>query len=315
MILTVCPNPAVDKLMQLGSLVPNEINKSVSEQSFPGGKGTHVALALNEMGTKCEIAGFWAGPTGDWVQQQCRSYGITPHGPEVEGWTRTCLTISTDDPDAKETEILERGPEVTDQQVTRFLTDIDQRLHFAEAVSISGSWPAGVPEDIYTRISALADKHNTPLWVDTSGSWLSRALKAAPYGIHINRAEAEELFSAGKSIDEYVVQLRRFCTFAAVTDGANGLFLGYGDQIIHAKCRTDQIISTTGAGDCLLGGLLHSCTNPPEPETMARIAAACGTANCIHPELGMLTKEDVNKLEDTVELQTIAIRHELRSGI
>jgi fructose-1-phosphate kinase PfkB-like protein len=85
---------------------------------------------------------------------------------------------------------------------------------------------------------------------------------------------------------------------AAVTAGSDGLYLAFGEEIFHAsyKINSSEIFSTIGSGDCLLAGLCLAYLNCDDPEYWARFAAACGSANCIHPELGMLKAEDVDDI-------------------
>ena len=59
-----------------------------------------------------------------------------------------------------------------------------------------------------------------------------------------------------------------------------------------------EVHSTIGSGDCLLAGVIAGHVQELETQSMANLGAACGAANCIRPELGMLYKEDVKRLLD-----------------
>lgn len=99
----------------------------------------------------------------------------------------------------------------------------------------------------------------------------------------------------------------KYCELTAVTAGADGLYLAFGDNFFHAshKINESDIFSTIGSGDCLLAGLCLACLEQEEPEYWARFATACGSANCIHPQLGMLKAEDVNKVLPDVTVTKI----------
>src|SRR5699024_2248654 len=101
--------------------------------------------------------------------------------------------------------------------------------------------------------------------------------------------------------------LGRYCKLAAVTAGANGLYMKFEDKLIHAsyKIKESNIFSTIGSGDCLLAGLCLAYLKHEEPKEWARFGAACGSANCIHPELGMLKAEDVERILQNVTVKKV----------
>ena len=49
MIYTITLNPALDYIIKLKELVPNEINTSESEYILPGGKGINVSIILKRL--------------------------------------------------------------------------------------------------------------------------------------------------------------------------------------------------------------------------------------------------------------------------
>lgn len=304
MILSVCPNPSVDKYLQLPALKAGKVNRSSDEQPFPGGKGVHVALAVNELGEESSLLGFWGGPTGKWIKETCSSHKIDCYGPDIEGWNRTCITINSHS-EFDQTEILEQGPAIGKDSIDQFLTNIKTLSTKTMQICISGSWPQGTPDDIYLEIKKICtDNHQ--LWIDASAGWLKRAADVHPFGIHINLAEAKALFEAEMDPAEYALKLLDYCKVAAVTNGADGLYLASEEAVYHAACHVDHIISTVGSGDCLLAGLLVAQHRKNNLKEMAIFGAACGTANCIRKDLGMLYKEDAERLMNQVICRKIS---------
>src|SRR5690554_2370248 len=120
MVLVLCPNPSVDKLLHADEIILGDVNRSTGEHSYPGGKGLHVVMALKELQSETELIGFWGGPTGEWIREECSKKGIVSSGPRVEEWTRTCLTILTPDPETRNTEILEKGPRISAENLRDF---------------------------------------------------------------------------------------------------------------------------------------------------------------------------------------------------
>lgn len=302
MILTLCPNPSVDKRIELDSFRTGHVNRSLREAAWPGGKGVHVALAVRELGLESRLIGFWGGPTGRWIRDRCEEAGVRCHGPQTDTWTRTCLTIVTPQ---EETELRERGPAVGEKLTEQFLEEVEQLLPEAKALCVSGSWPEGVPDGIYMQLRNLLAGSDIPFWIDASGRRLREAIRARPYGIHINRHEAAELFGRDVSPQDGARQLLDYCRIAAVTDGANGLYLAGGETLIHAQCRVDRVMTTVGCGDCLLAGLIAEHQAGSSPSDQARTAVAAGSANCLTPRLGIIRRGDVEKLKQDVKLELL----------
>lgn len=78
--------------------------------SFPGGKGTHVALALTVLGNEVSLMGAWAGNQGEWIKKECAAYGVQTLGPIIEGNNRKCYTFRSGNEIVQNTELLEPGP-------------------------------------------------------------------------------------------------------------------------------------------------------------------------------------------------------------
>src|SRR5699024_8178841 len=143
----------------------------------------------------------------------------------------------TADPKTSNTEILEKGPKVSSENLHDFFTVSESKIADAAAVCVSGSWPADTPDDVYQTLKSLCDASGADLWVDASGKRLEQALKTKPFGVHINRQEAKSLFGEDLPAEEYARKLLDHCTMAALTDGANGLYLAYQSAVIHASCE------------------------------------------------------------------------------
>ena len=65
MIYTVTFSPAIDYVVELNNLNVGDINRTVREHYFPGGKGVNVSRVLSNLGRGSVATGFVAGFTGD----------------------------------------------------------------------------------------------------------------------------------------------------------------------------------------------------------------------------------------------------------
>ena len=277
------------------------------EERYPGGKGVHVAMAMAELGEPVRLLGFWAGPSGQWIKQECeRRY---PHlqciGPTVSGWSRSCYTFRSEHEEALDgTELLGVGPSLHDEDVDAFYQVFDRTVTYAKCVTMSGSWPKQAPDNGYARLIRQAHLAQKATLVDCTGPQLQQVLTEQPFGIHLNGSETTELFST-HGLPEAVPLLLSHCEQAAITDGARGLWLANAHQTVHARCPVGPVYSAVGSGDCLVAGLAVAFARQMDSEESARLGTACGAANCLHPELGILQHVDVHRLYDTVELTTL----------
>lgn len=309
MILAVCANPSVDSFWSLPAVRQGTTNRSSAETYYPGGKGIHIAFALQELGEEVTVLGIWGGQTGEWLKKQCNENDINTIGPSVEEWNRLCISMKSNT-DWNETELLGAGPKVDEATRKAFYeayrTFINK--YAPQAVVMSGSAPAGFENRIYRRLVSVAQNMELPTFVDASNSLLKEALEVQPHAIHINHHEGQEICNYDHPGD-IARWLGDFCNVAAVTAGTDGLYLQVDKQLFNAYHRMDssKIVSTVGAGDCLFAGLCKATLKNKDSAYWAKYSAACGTANCINPQLGILKNEDVEKIMKTVTLKNLNI--------
>lgn len=303
MILCVCPNPSIDQYAWIENFTPGKVHRISKEQYFPGGKGIHVAMALKEVGEDVAVLGFWAGPTGEWLRMQCQKMGIPTYGPEVQGWTRISITFRGDN-HYNNTELIGKGPVINSEIIETFKETFQSLMEEATCITMSGSWPQGTQGNEYAALINIAHQHQKPVFLDCTGQQLLNALKEKPHTIHLNQAEGKATFHE-KYPQALAMHLLQHCQYAAITAGEKGLFLAHENVVIHAHCPVEKVYSTVGCGDCLVGGLAFAHTKELDLHQTAKMATACGSANCMRPELGMLYKSDVDKLLDQVIIQPL----------
>ena len=303
MILSVCPNPSVDILANIKEITPSRVNRILTEYHFPGGKGVHVALALAKMQMVPTLFAFWGGPTGEWIQTECRKYGIKPKGIEVTGWNRNCYTFKSKNPKYDETEILGAGPVISKDEEMTFYHEYKRLVKDYNVVTMSGSWPKGASNSGYQQLINLSGK--AKVFLDCTGQQFNNALNARPYGIHLNASEANELLKTDNPA-KAALELLEYCSLAAVTAGKDGLYLAdTTSDVIHANVEINECKSAVGSGDCLLAGLALATYYAYNAEDTARLGVACGAANCLCDDLGMLNKTDVDQLFNKVKITHI----------
>jgi tagatose 6-phosphate kinase len=303
MILCLCPNPSIDMFAWVESILPGGVNRIQKEKRFPGGKGVHVALAAAELGEKVQLLAFWGGPTGQWVKNSCEELGVSCHGPVIDDWSRTCMTFKSQDA-YRDTELLGAGPNIDGEDFESFVNEYRKLVATTDCVCMSGSWPHGAPSDAYAQLITIAKSAEAPVLLDTTGEQLQHALKSRPVAVHLNRTEIQALLKE-KDVRTAALFLAQKCEYAVVTSGPDGLYLAHGQEVVHAHCNIDQVYSAVGSGDCLVAGFAVALKRHMSIQDSARLAVACGAANCIREDLGMLYRKDVERLLPSVTVSDL----------
>lgn len=304
MILNVCPNPSIDTFAWFNDFNINRSNRITKIEEFPGGKGTHIALALAELGEKPKLLGNWAGNTGEWIKNACVKRNIDVGGVQIEGNNRKCYTFRSSQNDLRNTEILEPGPEMSIENWSTFKKLFEIEISKANVVCLSGSWPKKAPKDAYLQLIQIAKKQDKKVFLDCSGVQLTNALRSSFFALHLNEQEAFEYCGS----DDFNVLLKKLdhkIDLIALTKGREGLYMRYKQKTYFANVEIEGARSTVGSGDCLTAGLAWAFEKGLTAEQIASYGVACGAANCLHEELGMLKKKDVNDLLPKVKCKVL----------
>lgn len=303
MLLAVCPNPSVDCFIWTDSLEPGKVHRALREKRYPGGKGVHVALSAAELGQEVALLGFWGAETGQWIKNECLKSGIHCMGPELSQASRSCITFKSDGI-YDDTELLGCGPEISSEDYRLFSREFRLAAERSDVITMSGSWPMGSPDEGYAELIQIAGKYGKPVILDATGEPFRHGLNERPWGIHLNRNEGMTL-TGFSEIPEMIGYLKNFAEIVAITAGPEGLYLGSGESILHGNVKLDRVYSAVGSGDCLTAGLATALIRKMETEDLVRLGVACGAANCLREDLGMLYKSDVDRLLDDIEIRKI----------
>ena len=302
MILTVCPNPSIDTYAWLDVFRNGQSNRITEVEEFPGGKGTHVAMALKELNSPVSLLANWAGANGEWIKNNERLKGIKVLGPDLVGNNRKCYTFrSSLENGFNNSELLEPGLKMSNADWELFLIQFNLALKDCNLVCLSGSWPLGAPEDAYFQLLQLCNKAGKRAILDCTGIQLKNALKGTFFGLHINEDEAVDNFGTKNHL-EINKQLKDKVSLLAITKGKDGLFLYKDNGYVHANVVVKYVKSTVGSGDCLTAGIAYAVSSGYELDKIASYGVACGAANCMNEDLGILRLEDVTELLSVIKL-------------
>jgi 1-phosphofructokinase len=261
MILTLTPNPSVDRTVFLTDIVLGSVNRSQRSRSEPSGKGVNVALALHAHGMPVRAIVTAGGPVGAQLRQMLDAAGLDSVVVPIDGEIRS--NISLTQPDGTVTKINEAGPVLSTRERDCLLTAVAAHLRSATGLVCAGSLPAGLPADWYGEVVELARCQGKFVAVDASGAPLADSLSAKPDLVKPNVHELAELTgqvprTLGEVIDAaQEVRIRGAGTVLASL-GGDGAALVDGHGALWGHAPVDRVVSTVGAGDAMLAGYL-SC--------------------------------------------------------
>ena len=261
MILTVTPNPSVDRTVFLEALIRGSVNRSVRSWSEPSGKGVNVALALGAHGNSARAVLPIGGSVGAQLRQMLKQAGLDTVEVAVAGEIRS--NVSLTQADGTVTKINEAGPCLDDAETAALIDAVTGNLDDADWLVCAGSLPAGVPIDLYAQLTELGHRRQVNVVVDSSGPPLAASLPAGPDLIKPNEHELAELVGGdldtlGDVIDAAEEIRRRGVGAVLASLGADGVILLDAAGALYAEAPVTRVVSTVGAGDALLAGYLST---------------------------------------------------------
>ncbi|MEA2375202.1 MAG: 1-phosphofructokinase [Thermoleophilaceae bacterium] len=312
MIITVTLNAAIDKTLAVPNFRLGRRHRAVQQTAMAGGKGVNVARALKALGQPVIATGVAGGPTGTRIIEQLTEEAILNDFVRIHEESRTSTAV-VDPTNGVQTEINERGPEVTEAELELF---VDKLLYLAKGAGVvvfSGSLPHGVPADLYARLIGELRRLDVVTVLDSEGEALRLGTRAEPTVVTPNQPEAEELvgheFGDGEEQSTAMREMVELGAREAILTLATGCVALVGDgadrRIYRARIDPGLVDerSGVGSGDAFLAGFVASRYTGRSPEDCLRFAVACGAESVQHFGAGVVDPVAVERLAAQVEVE------------
>ncbi|MCY0904127.1 1-phosphofructokinase family hexose kinase [Arthrobacter sp. H14-L1] len=298
MIVTVTPNPSLDRTIELTApLGRGEVQRASGAHQEPGGKGVNISRVLFASGV--DTLALLPGDYDDAVLVALRALGIPHRGLPLGSPLRSNITIT--EPDGTTTKLNEPGPVMAKAQQRALLQLVTENSKDASWLVLAGSLPPGLPADFYTQLTvgvrsafgAAAPR----IAIDSSGAPLAAAL-AGPAGSlpDVVKPNAEELAELTGFPDPYLLETDPLLAAKAAqtlvdagvgavlaTLGSKGAVLVTNEGSWLARSPKIVARSTVGAGDSALAGyLLSQAAGATGPQSLQQ-AVAHGAAAAALP--------------------------------
>ena len=306
MILTVTANPTIDRVYFVDDFEFGKVHRVESVARSAGGKGINVARVATIIGSQTGAMGFVGGYTGEFIKSEVEKQGIKNLFTQIEGETRTCVNIS--DESGKSGEILESGPEISEEEKIKFINEYTKNIEDYQIICISGSLPKGLTSDFYSELVRIAKEKGKKVVVDTSGKALEEIFASKPYMVKPNNDEIAALMKQEIKSDEQIKQALRFLYDKGVEvpfvslgkDGAAAMIDKRCYRFISPKV---QVVNTVGSGDSSVAGVVAGLDMGYSLSDAIKLGMAAGTANTQFGQTGFVTKEIVDKYFNQIEVK------------
>ncbi|MEU6973250.1 1-phosphofructokinase [Kitasatospora aureofaciens] len=295
MIVTITPNPSLDRTYELPTLTPGEVNRAAHDRLDPGGKGVNVSRALTAAGHRTTAVLPLGGLSGGLLSDLLRRQGIDVAAVTIAGDTRINVSIAEDGGGL--TKINAVGPELSAAESAALLALVrdTQRIgrgtgNGVDWLACCGSLPRGLAPEWYAQLVAQVHSGGARIALDTSGPALLAALSARPDVVKPNREELAEavgrqVTTVGDAVDAAGELRKRGAQQVLASLGADGMLLIAEEGSWFGSAPVAAVRSDVGAGDASLAGFLGAGGTGPEAlaAALAHGAAAVQLPGSVMP--------------------------------
>ena len=318
MILTVTLNAAMDRTVAVPNFRLGQRHRAVEARTVAGGKGVNVARALKLLGRPVIATGLTGGATGSRIVERLTEEAILHDFTRIEGESRTNLAV-IDPTSGEQTEINERGPEVTSEEVAAF---VEKLLYLAQGTTIcvlAGSIPPGADAGLYGRLVAELRELGVTCVLDTDGELMRAGLRAEPAVVAPNVAEAEEAvgheFNDPDDLGLGLAGLIEMGAGEAIITSATGCvaIVGEGSERRRYEARIEPLepVAAVGSGDAFLAGYVAARYEGQPALDCLAYGVACGAESTQHFGAGSLDRSEVERLLARVDVRELDVPAEV----
>lgn len=299
-VATITLNPAYDLVGFCTEITLGEVNQVKTLGLHAAGKGINVAKVIRSLGIDVTVGGFLGQSNLDGFQHLFSELSIASRFQTVAGRTR--INVKLTENSGGVTDLNFSGFNVTPQDWQRFVNDSLCWLAQFDIVAVSGSLPAGVDLDAFSDWMIRLGKQCPRVIFDSSREALSVGLKAHPWLVKPNRRELEiwagralptlnDVLHAAQQLHEQGIAQ------VVISLGEQGAIWVNASEAWLAEPPHCEIVSTVGAGDSMVGGLIYGLIMQEACEYTLRLATAIAALSVNQSSVGI---SDLAQLDSMV---------------
>ncbi len=318
MILTVTLNAAIDRTVAVPNFRLGRRHRAVESRTVAGGKGINVARALSLLGRPVIATGFVGGPSGTRLLEQLQEESVLTDFTRIAAETRINLAV-IDPTSGEQTEINERGPAVSPEEVKRLFDRIGYLAGGTKICVLAGSVPPGAGDDLYARLIDDLSRRGVSVVLDAEGEAMLAGVRAGAAMVTPNEAEAEELvgqeFADRGDLAQGLLELVRLGATEAAITRPEGCVAAVGEnnsrRLLEVHTEPLEPVSTVGSGDAFLAGYVAGRYDGRSPEECLAYGVACGAESTQHFGAGTVDRNQVERLLGEVSVHDLEVPAEV----
>jgi len=315
-VIAVALNPALDHTIEVNHLRAGEVNRALRMQVDVGGKGINVASCLADFGVASVVTGQIGSDNAAQFEALFSAKGITNQCFYLDGLTRINTKL-VDRASGETTDINMPGPALGADAIQalfeQLLARIGGLVSSGSWVVLSGSLPPLWPADTYARLISHVHGLGARVLLDASGAALAAGVGAAPDIIKPNRSELSELLGRTLGDSASVVAAARELLArpnapgtVIVSMGGDGALFVNRQQALLAHPIPATLISTVGAGDAMVAGIIAAQTAGLDLTECARLATAFSAGKLARLGPHLPAPDTVRALAKSVQISSFS---------
>ncbi|WP_423799816.1 tagatose-6-phosphate kinase [Neobacillus sp. SAB-20_R2A] len=310
MILTVTMNPSVDISYPIPEFKLDDVNRVAAVRKTAGGKGLNVTRVIKQLGEDVLATGVLGGTIGEYIVQELEKAEIESKFLKINQESRNCIAILHD---GKQTEILESGPTLTNEDGSAFLAKYETLLPQVSMVTISGSLPKGLPSSFYRHMVEMGREKGIPVIVDTSGESLRQVLlhNVKPFAIKPNITELTQLLD--REVEQSISSLSQALEddmfqgieWIVVSMGGEGAFVKHSSDFYRVTIPPIDVVNPVGSGDATVAGLAVALKHKQPVPVVLKTAMTTGMLNTMEAATGDINTAHFSRFFELVQVEKI----------
>lgn len=309
-IATVTLNPAFDLVGRLKRIEIGEVNTVETLGLYPAGKGINVAKVLADLGAELSVTGFLGSENqGDFINA-FKQNNLKDEFYRIQGKTRINVKITETEADVTDLNFL--GFEISENDWEKFTTLSEKWTNQFDLVAVCGSLPRGVTAEQFALWLESLHQQGLKVVLDSSNAALTEGLKAHPWLVKPNRRELEvwagrplntlhEIITAAQELRNQGIEN------VIISMGEKGSLWLNNEGVVQAQPpRCENVVSTVGAGDSMVAGLIYGFSQGWDKEKTLRFASATSALAVSQSNVGISNRAALDAIFNQTQITVIS---------
>ncbi len=260
-----------------------------------------MARVLRRFGCAAPAMFPAGGPNGQILRALLKQEGIAAISVPIAQDTRQDFTV-TETLGGGQYRFVFPGAELTRAEARHLLQVIETIEPAPRFIVASGSLPQGASPSFIADLARIAVRRAAKLVVDTSGPALAAVVEQPVYLIKPNRHEFDDLTHSSLDSEKRQLEAARMVLrekpleMIALILGGRGALLVTREGALRGMAPELQPVSSVGAGDCFLAGLVWQLSGGAPNKEALRFAIAAGAAALLAPGTELCRPADIERL-------------------